>query len=74
MIKFLKTDTGKIVIGIIWGLGLACLFRQTCVGRKCIVYKAPNPTKVMSNVYSYNNKCYKYVTETTKCTDNVNGS
>ena len=68
MIKFLKSDVGKIMLGIIWGLGLACLFRQTCSGRNCLVYKAPNPQKIQSNVYSYNNKCYKYTTETEKCT------
>ena len=40
MEKFLKTNAAKIAISILWGLGLACIFRTACKGRDCIVYKA----------------------------------
>lgn len=66
--NFLKTNIARIIVGIIWGLGLACIFKKTCEGRKCIVYRAPNPHKVTKNIYSHNNKCYSYKTVTTNCT------
>ena len=69
--KFLKTNIARIVIGILWGLGLACIFRKTCEGNKCIVYKAANPNTITKNVYRYNDKCYSYTTTNTKCTDNA---
>ena len=38
--KFLKNIENKpflkIVISIIWGLGLAAIFRRACKGRDCI--------------------------------------
>ena len=35
------TDLGKVIISIIWGLGLATLFRKVCKGRKMSDYKRP---------------------------------
>lgn len=67
----LKTKTGKIILSILWGLGLACIFKKVCSGRKCIVYKAPLPNNIISNVYMHDGKCYKYLVNTTKCTVNA---
>ena len=69
--KLLKTRQGRIIISIIWGLGLACLFRIVCVGRNCIDYKAPDPKQIIQNIYSHNSKCYQYKIETTKCTNDI---
>tara|TARA_B110000037_G_C17101338_1_gene498122 strand:- start:2161 stop:2379 length:219 start_codon:yes stop_codon:yes gene_type:complete len=68
--NFLKSNIARIVIGILWGLGLACIFQQTCKGRKCIVYKAPNPQNITSKIHKYGNKCYSYTTQATKCSGN----
>lgn len=65
--ELIKTQQGRIIVSIIWGLGLACLFRKVCVGRNCIVYKAPNHNLIANNIYSHNSKCYKYDIETTQC-------
>jgi len=66
-IKFIKTRQGRIIISILYGLGLSCLFRKVCTGRNCIVYRAPNPSTIVNNVYQHNGKCYQYKTESTKC-------
>ena len=66
--KMLKSHQGRVIISIIWGFGLACLFRKVCTGRNCIVYKAPNPNEMMNNIYQHDSKCYKYKTMTTSCT------
>ena len=40
MIKdFLKSRRGQILISIIWGIGLAALFRRGCANNKCLIIK-----------------------------------
>jgi len=69
--KFFKDKYTKIILGLLWGFGLACIFRCACNGRKCIIYKAPNPKDVTNGVYNHNEKCYKYQTITTECNDDA---
>jgi len=65
--KFLKNEYTKIILGILWGFGLACIFRSACNGRNCIIYKAPKPKEVIKNIYSSDDKCYKYEPVNTEC-------
>ena len=65
-----KNENTKIILGILWGFGLACIFRQACNGRNCIVYKAPKPSDIKNSIYSHDEKCYKYESVTTDCTEN----
>lgn len=69
--KILKNDYTKIILGIIWGFGLACIFRSACNGRKCIIYKAPKPKDIENSIYSHDEKCYKYEPITTECNINA---
>jgi hypothetical protein len=62
-----KTETSKIIVSIIWGLGLAALFRKVCKGRNCIVIKGPKPTDMDNKIFEFDHKCYKYSVEATKC-------
>lgn len=66
-IKFLKNEYTKIILGLLWGFGLACIFRSACNGRKCIIYKAPKPSEIKDKIYSHDEKCYKYEAINTKC-------
>jgi len=68
--KFFQNEYAKIILGIIWGFGLACIFNCACNGRKCIIYKAPKPFEVKNNIYGYQDKCYQYETVNTKCNEN----
>jgi hypothetical protein len=68
--KFLKNKYSKVMLGLLWGFGLACIFRCACNGRKCIIYKAPKPADVKNKVYSHDEKCYKYETVSTNCNEN----
>jgi len=58
---------GRIIISIIWGLGLATLFRRVCNDRNCIVIKGPKPIEMDNKVFRFDSKCYKYKAEATKC-------
>ena len=69
MNKFFKNKYTRIILGVLWGLGLSCIFRQACNGRNCIIYKAPKPEQVKNKIFAHEEKCYKYKTQKTDCTD-----
>jgi len=63
----LHTETGKIGVSIILGLGLASLFRKACAGRNCMVFRPPSFEEVKQNTYLHDNKCYRFRETSTKC-------
>ena len=63
----ISNDKAKIIISIIWGLGLATLFRKVCKGRKCLIIKGPKPEEMNNKVYKFDNKCYLYKSQNTTC-------
>jgi hypothetical protein len=65
--KLFHTQTGKIVLSIILGLGLATLFRTVCKGKNCIIFHAPPLEQIEGKIYKYDNKCFQYVTKSAKC-------
>ena len=69
--KILQNKTYIKIISIIWGLGLATMFRNICNDRSCIIYKAPDPNYITSNIWKFNNKCYKFDTKTVSCEKDV---
>lgn len=62
-----KNKYTRIVLGAIWGFGLACIFRTACNNRNCIIYKAPNPAFIKNSVYGVDDKCYQYETKNSDC-------
>jgi hypothetical protein len=69
-LKIFKDKKTRIILGILWGLGLACIFRAACNGRNCVIFKAPRPADVKNKIYSHDEKCYKYETVSTDCNEN----
>ena len=65
--KFLETSTGRIVMSVILGFGLASLFKMSCKDKNCIVYKPPDINNIIGNTYSFNGKCYNYNIKKVKC-------
>ena len=65
--KFFHSETGKQMLSIILGLGIASLFRNVCKDKNCIIFKAPPLDDIKDKVYKYNNKCYKYNPVSVKC-------
>ena len=39
--KFMSSESGKVLMSIILGLGIAGLFKMSCDNRSCLVYKGP---------------------------------
>ena len=65
--EFMTSKHGNIIISIIWGLGLATLFRRACQGRNCVVIKAPEQNEIKGKVFKFDSKCYKFEPEITSC-------
>lgn len=59
---FLKSTAGRVIISIIWGLGLATLFKKVCEqGEDCrpIEYRGPTQAE-LNGVFTFGNgQCYK---------------
>ena len=69
MLRLLQSKSGHIIISIILGFGLACLFRKVCKDRECIIYTAPDFKKIKDKIFKFDEKCYKYTKETSTCND-----
>ena len=65
--NFFHSTTGKYILSIILGLGLASLFRSVCKGKNCMIFKAPPIEELKDQVYKYNNKCYEFKPVASKC-------
>ena len=57
-------------MSILLGFGLASLFRAVCKEKNCVIFHAPPLEEIKDKIYSYDNKCYKYVATQTKCDAN----
>ena len=69
MKKLFNDKYGKIIVSIILGLGIASLFKKTCVGEGCVIIKSVSPEIIQKNTYRYDDKCYKYKAYDSKCDD-----
>jgi hypothetical protein len=65
--KFVHTETGKYLMSILLGFGLASLFRTVCKDQNCIIFHAPPLDNFKDKIYKNNGKCMKYNPVATKC-------
>lgn len=66
--KFVHTETGRTIMSILLGLGLATLFRNVCKGKKCFEFHAPPFDDFKDKIYKNDKqKCVKFVPVATKC-------
>lgn len=70
--KFVHTQTGKIIMSVILGIGLATFFRAACKGRQCRVISSPPMEEVEDQTYKFNDKCYKFEKTPIDCQKNTN--
>ena len=69
--RFVHTETGKIIMSILLGFGLASLFRTVCKDKDCLIFHAPPLDKFKDKIYKNGDKCYKYTPVATKCDANT---
>jgi len=69
--KFVHTETGKTIMSILLGFGLASLFRTVCKDHNCLIFHAPPLDNFKDKIYKNNDKCVKYKPVATKCSLNA---
>ena len=69
--RFVHTETGRIIMSILLGLGLASLFRTVCKNNNCLTFHAPPLDDFKDKIYKNNGRCFKYSPIATKCTLNT---
>ena len=63
---FFKDEKSNIyIVSIIWGFGIAAIFRKICDNNKCIVIKAPSD--MIQYEQQKDNQCYKFKRENIEC-------
>jgi len=65
--KFVHTETGRMLMSVLLGLGLASLFRTVCKGSQCNVFHAPPLEDLKDKIYKNKNGCVKYIPVATTC-------
>ena len=68
--KFVHSATGKLIMSILLGFGLATLFRTVCKGKDCVIFHAPPLEEIEGKTYKIGNKCYQYIPTPSKCDKN----
>ena len=66
--KFVHSETGRYLMSVILGLGLATFFRKICSGKNCVVSKAPPLEEIEDKIYKFDKKCYKLEKNAEQCT------
>ncbi len=49
--KFVHTKTGKTLMSLILGFGLASLFRKICKEKDCLLFYAPPMEELYDKIY-----------------------
>jgi hypothetical protein len=70
--KFVHSYTGKILMSIILGIGLATFFRSVCKGTSCRVISSPPIEEIEDQTYKFNDKCYTFEKNAINCKRNNN--
>jgi hypothetical protein len=68
--KFLHTASGKIIMSVLLGFGLASLFRTVCKGKGCLNFYAAPLDEIKDKIYKNGKKCVKYTPSASKCSLN----
>jgi hypothetical protein len=58
MDSLFKTKNGKVVLSVLWGLGIAALFYKVCESSGCFVMNEHSTPDVESNIYEFRNECF----------------
>ena len=65
--KFVHSNTGKIIMSLILGIGLATFFRSMCKGKHCRIIQSPPLEEIEEQTYKFNDKCYKMEKNAINC-------
>jgi hypothetical protein len=58
--RLLHSPTGRIIISVVLGLGLASLFHKVCKDKDCIKFQGPVIKEIDGKTFEYDHKCFQY--------------
>lgn len=67
---YLKHKTGRILISILLGFGLASLFQRACKKGKCMKLVAPPMKELENQSYKFEGDCYTFEKQASRCKKN----
>ena len=73
--RLFYSETGRIFLSILLGLGIASLFRKICTSKNCYNFTGPEQKELNKKIFSFdsnNDKCFKVNQEITNCNNNTN--
>ena len=70
--KFVHSKTGKIIMSVLLGIGLATFFRTMCKGKQCKIISSPPLTEIDGQTYKFNDKCYNFEKKAIDCNKKKN--
>ena len=70
--KFVHSKTGKLIMSVILGIGLATFFRAVCKGKRCRIITSPPIEDIEDKTYKFDDKCYTLKKNPIKCQNNKN--
>ena len=65
--KFVHSNTGRLIMSIILGIGLATFFRVACKGKRCRTVECPPLEELDEQIYKFDEKCFKLERNAIKC-------
>ena len=65
--NFIHGQSGKYIMSILLGFGLATLFRQICSGKNCLKFYAPPLEEIDDQIYNFDDECFKLQKTAVKC-------
>lgn len=65
--NFFENRNIIIIISLIWGLGLALLFKKVCQNDQCTIIKVPSQFSQNNIIYDKNDRCYQLTKYPSPC-------
>lgn len=68
--RLLHNNSGRIIISILLGFGLASLFHVACKNQNCVKFVGPEPNKLKKEHYKFDGKCIGFKEKVISCSKN----
>ena len=69
--RLLNSETGRIMISILLGLGFSAMFRKICKDRNCMEFYGVPIEKIQQKTFQHEDKCFQYQPKTARCNPTV---
>lgn len=69
--RLLNSETGKIILSVLLGLGLSTLFRKFCTDRNCLVFYGVSEDQILGKTFQQDEHCFQYEPKPAKCQSDV---